>query len=284
MAVHLKLGQISVATISLTYTVVDGTSWNDTYTRHGVANATNITYYTFGPHGHYGGDVPNQARAHANGDTALAFPCGPYNDTSQVLESKNDYRYYCRHTRHQQEFAYRFNEYNPADKLKSYPHFTNRIITASAGECMNYTMVGNPRGLSDGNLLYEYANDTFRGNITIPAQSGTYDGTTYIYRGLNTPQEAVTYACGPRCIRIWAHKSTGNGENSTFYACSITVSTVSNAPNETQKISDGMARIAAASIALQGRPANQKSWTQYQLYAFGFVQSPTLISSPRTRH
>ena len=262
--------------VSLTYSVVDGTNWNDTYTRPGVVNATNLTYYAFAPKGGYGGDVTNQARAHANGEIALGFPCGAYNDTSQILESKNNYRYYCRRTRHQQEFAYRFNEYNPKDKQQSYPHFTQRIITASAGQCFNYSMVGQPHDTSDGNINYKYTNDTVSGNITIPGQSGTFSGTTYVYGGFNTPQEAVTYACGPRCIWVWAHKLSGHGESSTFYQCPITVNPVSNAPNDTQQVPDGMARLAAASIALQGRPSSTNNWKQYQLYAFGYLH-PILV-------
>ena len=232
-----------------------------------------MTYFAFGPtRDGYGGDVTNQARAHAGGDISLGFPCGPYNETSQILSSQDDYRYYCRRNRHQQEFAYRFNEYNPADKLKAYPRFTKRIITASAGECFEYQMVGEPTSVPDGNLDYKYTNGTFSGNITIPAQSGAIDGTTYIYQGINTPQKAVTYACGPRCIWVWAHKSRGHGEKSAFFQCPITVNTVSNAPNDTQHISDDMARIAAASIALQGRPADNNIWKQYQLYTFGYLQ------------
>ena len=101
--------------ISLTYSVVDGTNWKDIYTRPGVANASNLTCYSIDPHGGCVGDVTNQARAHANGEVALGFTCAPYNDTSQILESQDDSRYYCRKTRHRQEFAYRFNEYNPND-------------------------------------------------------------------------------------------------------------------------------------------------------------------------
>ena len=253
--------------ISLTYSVVDGTSWNDTYTRPGVASASNLKCYAFGPKGLCG--EGNQARAHAYGDMALAFPCGAYNDTSQILTSRQNSRYYCRRTRHQQEFAYRFNEYNLNDTQQAYPRFTQRIITASAGQCFNYTMVGDPRDLPDGNVFYEYSNGTFSSNITIPGQSGAWDGTTYIYRGSKPAEEAELYACGPRCLWMWAHKSQGHGEPSTFYQCPITVNPVSNTSNDTQQISDGIARLAAASIATQGRPINANVSREYQLYAFG---------------
>lgn len=265
-----KLAQTSVALISLTYTIVDGASWKDTYMRPRVAQASKLTCYSFDSHDGCAEDVPNQARAHANGDIALAFPCGPYNDTSQILRSQNDWHYYCRRTRHQQEFAYRFNKYNPHDKRKSYPRFTKRIITASAGQCFNYTMVGDPRDVTDGNVYYEYTNGTYSGNITIQGPSGAWDGTTYIYGGVKIPQEADIYACGPRCIWIWAHRARGHGEPSTFYKCPITVNLVSNALNHTQQVPDGMARLAAASIALQGRSSYNNTWNQYQLYPFGY--------------
>lgn len=265
--------------ISLTYSVVDGTDYHGTYTRPGVANAPNLKCYSFDSGGGCSEEISTESRAHAFGDIALGFPCGAYNDTSQILESQIDYRYYCRRTRHQQEFAYRFNEYNPKDTQKSYPHFTRRLITASAGQCFNYTMVDGPQNGWDGNKYYEYTNGTFSGNITIPRQSSTFDGTTYIYRAIKTPQQAHRYSCGPRCIWLWAHKALGHGESSTFYQCPITVNQVtvdlaSNALKDTQKISDDLALHSAASIALQGRPSSSspssnKTWTQYQLYAFG---------------
>lgn len=216
-----------------------------------------------------GGDVTGQALAHAYGEMALSSRCGNYTLTSDILKIKKDYSYYCNRTPNQQQFAYRFNEYNPEDKQKSYPRFTNRTITASAGKCFVYTMVGEPRTESSGTLLYNYTNGTFNSSINIPEQTNAFDGTTYIYRGINTPENAVTYACGPRCIWMWAHKSVGHGEPSTFYQCPITVSPVSNVTNDTQNIPDGMARLAAASIALQGRPSNQGHWNQYQLYTYG---------------
>lgn len=124
-------------------------------------------------------------------------------------------------------------------------------------------------------LLFEYTNRTSYGNITIPVQVRAFQGTTYVHKGPNTPQGAVTYSCGSRCIRMWAYKAAGYRESSTFYQCPITVSNameVSNntqVSNDTQKVSDGVVRLAAASIALQGRPSGNNTWTQYQLYTYG---------------
>ncbi|KAL2054781.1 hypothetical protein ABVK25_005085 [Lepraria finkii] len=140
---------------------------------------------------------------------ALCSCCGAYKYISDILKSTHDYGYYCRKNRHQQEFAYRFNEYNPEDKQRVYPRFTQRIITVSSGKCFNYSMVGGPQNERDGNLSYEYTNGTFSGNFTIPGQIEAFNGTTYVYRGINTPQEAVLkrismhMGVGPQISRPW---------------------------------------------------------------------------------
>ena len=214
--------------------------------------------------------------AHSYGELALRSSCGIYDDITDVQLSKYDYGYYCQ--RERQEFAYRFNEYNPNDTQRVYPLFTNRTITASSGDCFIYSQLGEPTLGRDtaGDLEasnYTYTNGTFNGTISIPKQSTGYSGTTYVYRGFNLPENATTYACGSRCIWMWVHKSLSPTENSTFYQCPISISDVSNVTKGTQNVSDGMARIAAASIALQGRWApdgfGNKIWTQYQFYPWG---------------
>ena len=96
-------------------------------------------------------------------------------------------------------------------------------------------MVGDPHSQPNGDVLYQYTNGTFNGNITIPGAYGAYDGTIYVYRGTNVPQKGVTYACSPRCIKMWwAHRLIGNGEISTFFECSITVKDVSNTTTGSQ--------------------------------------------------
>lgn len=140
--------QVSVALINLTYSLNDGTDWSGTYTIPGTANVSDISCY------HRGGDCPKdhaditQATAHANGELATGAECGPYNTTADILSSKEDYTYFCRRTPGQQEFAYRFNEYNPTDEQKTFPHFTNRIITASSGPCMEYSQTNIVLGVT----------------------------------------------------------------------------------------------------------------------------------------
>ena len=73
---------------------------------------------------------------------------------------------------------------------------------------------------------------------------------------------------------MWAHKSPGAGDDSFFYQCPITVSHVSNITDPKYDLADGMARVAASSIGLQGRFVNSSShliWTQYQFYPYGSV-------------
>jgi hypothetical protein len=128
-----KLAQTSVALINLTHSVHGGTNWNDTYTRDGMVNAPNLACYFHNesyPVVHT--EEVSQASAHAYGELALSTDCGPYNETSDILNSRYDYRYYCRRTAGRQEFAHRFSEYNPKDVQETYTRFTNRIVTSSA--------------------------------------------------------------------------------------------------------------------------------------------------------
>ena len=171
--------------------------------------------------GKCGSGQESQALAHSYGDLAKSYECGNYSTISDVVESNKDLRYYCKRDQGAQEFAYRFNEYNPTDSARAYPHFMNRTITASSSPCKNWTMIGEPIPQQDGLLLYRFgdsdSNSSYVGNITIPDALGGFDDTTYIYRDLALPWNASTYACGPRCLKIWAHKARGYGENSTFY-------------------------------------------------------------------
>ena len=156
------------------------------------------------------------------------------------------------------EYSYRFNEYNFNDKDKSYPYFTNRIIIARSGDCITYDEINriylpDVHGNGNGFKIW-YRNDTFNNSISIPKSSlGNY-ATTYIYRGSKPPAEAKSTACGDRCITMWAYKNPITSNlTGTLYECPINVTVVSNAMQDAHKIPDGVAREAAASIALQER-------------------------------
>lgn len=246
-----------------------------------MVNSPNLTCYydrffpTMAP-----GSVTIQATAHMYGEEAFSSPCGLYEDIEDVYQSKYDYEYYCRLKNGSQQFAYRFKEYNPLDVSKVYPRFTNRVITASAGECLVYsqqhqTPTPDVNGDGDG-FIFTYTNDSsFAGNISLPKSSLGLSGTTYIYRGSAPPQLDTVYSCGSRCMWMWVYKNPHpeTNEPGSFYECPITINPVGNSGNDSRtSVSDDVARIAATSIALQGRWSGQLSnpvYTQYQFYPWG---------------
>ena len=273
----------SIVLLNLAYNTQDGVNWNGTYTRNGTVNATNLECYF--PHRHQGQDcptdlVPRQATANLYGEMGLASPCGNYTDISEVQNSREDYNYYCRRKPGSQEFAFRFYEYNTDDQQRTYPFFTNRTVTASADECFVYPNVTQSPGIDlDGDHAatnYTFTNGSFTDSISIPKANDGLSGTTYIYRGIKTPGDAnsPSVVCGPRCLWMWVHKAQGPNETSTFYNCRITISEVSNASHDYQKINNVIARTAAASIALHGGwtgTFQHKIFTSFNFFAAGYV-------------
>ena len=260
--------------------MIDGISYNDTYLTNGMVQARNLTAYF---NGNYTlSDELNQATAHSWGEMSQGFEsCGPYNDVTDISNSKYNYPYYCRRTPGQQEFAYRFKEYNPSDTEGTYPFFTDRIITVSSGTCFEYEV---PNADKPGTQCvdspawnyYTFQNSTYISSICIPAGSDGWAATIYMYRGTETPVLDEANRCGDRCMWIWAFRTWGPdiGPESppAIFQCPITVNEVSNATMDAQRIPDSVARVAAASIALQGRwtgTNESKIWTQYQFNAFG---------------
>lgn len=270
---------MAVASISLTYSVDDGTDYRGTYTRDGIVNASYLSCYQ-----RLGLDcetsiTTGHALAHAYGEYGSPFLCGDYTELADVLNSTVDYAYYCRQTPQNREFAYRFNEYNPTDEQFSYPHFTNRIITAWSGACLRYNVTAKvqvPEISGDGQgQNMSYGNSTFNGSITIPDAALGLASTTYIYRGPDPPEaNGPATSCGDRCVMMWASKNSSASPNdsTTLFQCPINVSPVSNVMQDAHQVPDSVARIAAASIALQGRwsPNNgDRDYTQYQFYTNG---------------
>ena len=158
--------------------------------------------------------VTTQSEAHTYGEMNLAGSYCPYNEFSDVLNSKQDCQYYWRTTRNQQQLAYRFNEYNPDDTQKKYPCLTNRTIAAESTQCYTYneTSADNkePR-------TFTYSNGTVNDSIQIPNNYLGREGTTYIYRAFHDPTAATIYKCGDRFIWMWAYKNpSGSPEPSAF--------------------------------------------------------------------
>ncbi|KAL9611901.1 MAG: hypothetical protein Q9167_003482 [Letrouitia subvulpina] len=270
------LAQASIALINLTYELNDGTDWNGTYTRDGHVHVPNLTCYFHSnacPNEDFKEEI-TQGQAHSNGNVGSNVKCGAYDTISDILQSRQNPDFFCR--RVPGEFAYRFSEYNPSDNQSTYPHFTNRIITASSGACLVYNETGNQSGTDangfPGAVYYTFSNGTYNDSISIPFASGGLKATTYIYRGINPPERATAQSCGPRCIWLWAYRSPGTKQSPLFYQCPISIGTVSNVTDVRQDVPDGIARTAAAAIALQGRWSNgtgHMSWEQMQFYPFG---------------
>ncbi len=143
VAHHLKLAQVSIALISLTYSLVDGRDYTATYLIAGNVSTANLACYWGGDGGHACRHEPEyyQAAAHGYGELAKSSDCGPYDELSDILNSKHNCPYYCRRTAGREEFSYRFLDYNPDDAQGSYPLLTNRTITASSGPYFEYENV-----------------------------------------------------------------------------------------------------------------------------------------------
>ena len=257
--------------IATTYPLEDGQSYHDIYKTRGTVLASDLEcyrHYSNCPH-----DDVEQGLAHSYGELALGSTCCNYSLISEVLDSEQDRKYYCKRDSQNQQFAYRFKFYNTSDTQKAYPVFSKQIITASSGTCTKYEI--NSTRDENGATLFQYQD----GSISIPNINKGDDSTTYIYRGEQIPQNESEsgYACGARCMQMWAFKSRGghNTEDRALFKCNINISSViGDADQDTpaQFLSDRMARLAASSIGLSGRytkKGKEKIWTQFQFYPFG---------------
>ena len=285
----LQFLQVIVALVGLTYSVENGKTYTDTYIEKGIINAANLSSYF--NKGIPLATVDLQALAHTYGElTTNGQECEQYDELGHIYKSQVDSPYFCRRAEGKQEFVYRFKEYNPNDIERHYPYFTNRTVTASSGACFKYDALSRIDTVPDLNgymsaAKYHFANSTYQSDITIPMSSEGASATVYVYRGPERPDLAQVNSCGNRCLWMWAHRTSLLFQNSsTFFQCPISISEVKNATSVAHDISDSMARIAAASIALQGRWAgdiHNKVWTQYQFHAIQYTQPFHL---PRTFH
>ena len=274
----LQAMQSAIGLTSLTYTVNDGTDYKDTYVRPGQVNVSDHScyYMQYLQEACPNNNVTIHTVAHTYGDMNLAFENREYNNITDVLGSRHNYRFYRRSARQRQQFAYRFNEYNPNDREKVYPFMTNRTVTAEAVNCLTYNEV-SADDKEPKTITYTNEDRTVNETISIPNRYLGREGTTYIYRGKYDPASAEQQSCGLRCVWMWAYKNPsgypkGSPEPSALYKCPVNISLVGNAYRPEHAISDTMAKRAAASIALQGRftgPVNDPNYMQYQFYASG---------------
>ncbi|KAL9006109.1 MAG: hypothetical protein Q9188_001129 [Gyalolechia gomerana] len=269
----LKAAQLAVALTSLTFTVEDGLDYNGTYVTRGQVSVSDLSCYHVG---YLCGKCPPpdtmQSRAYTYGQMSLAADIGTYNDISDVLESKHNYWYYHRQTRNHRQLAYRFNEYNPADKNRLYPFFTNRTFTAESLNCSKYDVLHVDDDKEPRNFTYSKTHGKDNHTIAIPGDHLGYKGTTYIYRGFHSPAAAPIYSCGDRCLKMWAYKNPSPWGLDAFYECWVSISGVANTYDPKHEIPDSMAKIAAAAIALQGPfkgPLNDANYQQSTFHAYG---------------
>ena len=262
-----QAAQISLALTSLTYTVDDGTDYHDTYIDSGMVNVSMLSCYfeqEF-PYKCPANNARTQALAHAYGETSLATEIHTVNVIGDILQSDNDNGYYW--LNESRQYAYRFKEFNPDDVQKIYPFFTNRTITAESRNCISYEV----------NLDNNQNPDILKWVMTIPTAYRDKGGTTYIYRGLLDPAYAnqPNAVCGSRCTYVWAYRNPSDEmPEPALYKCPVTISNVSNARTEMHHVPDRVARVAAASIVVQGRSVPQQhrpgnNFTQYQFYGIG---------------
>ena len=265
------------AVTSLTYTVNDGIDYRGIYTSSGIVNVANHTCYQWqnNTSDHCAPLETIHTTAHNFGEMNLGTEEGSYDDLSDVLGSQHLYGYYHRSSRNRQQYAYRFNEYNPSDSQRGYPFLTNRTITAEALNCIEYTQT-NTDNQNPQTFTYENVADrTDQGTIKIPQHHLGNDGTLYIFGGWHDPSAAPIYSCGDRCVLMWAYRKPGRQSKGDFFKCPVNISVVNNAQRPEHNVPNNVAKVAAASIALQGRYAGQrkdwksKNFEQYQFFATG---------------
>ncbi len=277
------LAQATIAMLSLNYSMDQGTGSAGTYTVAGTISAPRLDCF-------YGNNrcdltlVAPQTTAHSYGELIRGQTCCNYNTTADIFSASQSCPYFCSADR--QEFAYRFNEYNPLDTTSSYPYLTNRLIKSNVEACYEYDvdwpksyLIDSQDGEKD-TQVFAFHNSTYSAQIPIPNSAGAFNSTTYVYNGTNIPQIATLVACGPRCLTIYVlrlgiHPASPPNAllPASIFGCDISVTNVTNTTTPWQEYPDDMARLAIASIALTGRSTDPAglgiSWQQYQLYPWG---------------
>ena len=275
------LAQATIAMLSLNYSIDLGTGSAGTYTIPGTVSVPRLDCYTRGRDCEPSLVAPITT-AHSYGELINGETCCPYNTTTDIFSANQSCPYFCSADR--QEFAYRFNEYNPLDNTSSHPYLTNRLIKSNVDACYQYDvnwgksyLVDSQDGKQDTEV-FSFHNETYSAQIPIPNSAGAFNSTTYVYNGTNIPQLATSVACGPRCLTIYTLRlGIPPRPNAilpaTIFSCNISVQNVTNTTAPWQEYPNDMARLAIASIALTGRSFNPAgpgiSWQQYQLYPWG---------------
>ncbi|KAL8846417.1 MAG: hypothetical protein Q9221_008499 [Calogaya cf. arnoldii] len=280
----LKLAQASAAMIGLTYSMDNGVDSTTITTSRGNVSVPRLDcYYNKGICTTLPDQPPEiaQNEAHAYGELTEGLEGCPYATDDDIFNSPQDCEYF--YSKRDQEFAYRFAEYNPQDRgRRAYPYRTRRLIKVSSGQCYRSSPRGNdvyfapfkdePRSM----VVLRFSNGTDDELVSVDRSDTAFDSTTYAYLGEQAPQNATAVACGPRCIWVYAIRWNGTvtHRGTDVFKCPITVSNVTNVDDPAHIVPDDTARMAAASIALTGRYTipngpMRRYWQQYQLYPYG---------------
>lgn len=276
------LAQASVAIIGLNYSMDGGTdSTGITMSRGNVSFPKLDCFYANGTCTTDPDQPPEVAQneAHSYGEANFRERSCQYQTDDDIFDAPQNCTYFARMDN--QEFAYRYVEYNPTDRGRAFPYLTKRLIKTRTGQCSQYKtkqsyLEASPDG-PQSIRVFPYSNGTDQ-TIRIAVTDLSFDATTYAFTGTEAPQNASasSVVCGPRCIVLYALRQGGPVTNrpEEVFTCPISVSTVSNSMRSFQDVPDDTARLAAASIALTGRYTNpngsdEKHWQQYQWYPFG---------------
>ncbi|KAL9579949.1 MAG: hypothetical protein Q9212_004785 [Teloschistes hypoglaucus] len=253
------LAQASVALIGLNYSMDNGQNSRSIITSRGNVLVPRVDcYYNNGTCTTDPNEPPEiaQNEAHSYGEITPGQNACLYTTDDDIFNAHQDCDYFI--NRNQQEFAYRFMEYNPDQGGGSYPYLTYRLIKASAGDCYQYAP-GTPHDVAshDGPQsvrVWPYTNGTYNGTISIPIADTAFDSTTYAYLGDLEPQNALAQACGPRCIYLYAFRSGGpvTKRDEAVFQCPITISKVTNATDPAHVVPDDTARTRIVLGILRG--------------------------------
>ena len=160
-------------------------------------------------------------------------------------------------------FYHNFLNHNPDDPFIKLP--SDRRISATT-DCVMFNVLSGD-GQFPETISVEM--DDLTKSVELPAQPF---GNTIYFTNFDDD-------CGPRCAQISVYKPqrAGNAEESdpSYFECTVEVSRVGNATQDFEQVSDEVAKIAAASAALDGTQRGDNA-IQYQLYpekyAISFVR------------
>ncbi|KAL8895531.1 MAG: hypothetical protein Q9207_008134, partial [Kuettlingeria erythrocarpa] len=144
--------------------------------------------------------------AHSYGAASLRERACPYTTDDDILRAPQNCT--CFANKDGQGFAYRYNEYNPHDRARAYPHLTERLVRTFPGQCFQYKTGGEYQEESpDGTLsiqVWSYSNETTDGLLRAARTDTVFDSTTYAYTGVEAPQNAsaLSFIAGAHCVLI----------------------------------------------------------------------------------